>query len=359
MNFLGKNKSFNLFIFYILLINFNILSIKKPYKVINTLYGKFTIKEPLILEMLKHPYMQRLKKVRQYGLDYYYRNSYNYTRYEHSVGVFALLKRFNAPLLEQASGLYHDISHTAFSHLGDYLFKTKIQDSYQDKIHLEFLYKAKINKLLKNYNLNVEDILHKKDNFKALEQRIPNICADRLEYNLKGGYLEKILTQQDIDQILNSLRFKDNNWYFIEVESAKKFAKVPLYLMKNVWGNEQNYLINSLGAQAINRAIELKILTLEDIKYSTDDLVWNKIHQINNSEINNSLNKIKNIDKYYKISSVKDYDLHIKNKFRGIDPLVLVNNNLIRLTQIDKEFNKEYYQAKKQIEQGWYIKFIK
>lgn len=344
----------------ILVLNLNVYSanIKSNIRTIKTLYGKFVINEPLILEMLAHPYMKRLKKVRQYGVDYYLRDSYEYTRYDHSVGVFALLRRFNAPLVEQASGLYHDISHTAFSHLGDFLFDSKSdKDSYQDRIHAEFLYKAQVDKLLEKYGLSVEDILHKQDKFKMLEQSIPNICADRLEYNLNGAYLEGFLNQQDINLILTDLRFKNGNWFFVNIDSAKKFAQVPLYLMKKVWGTEQNFLINSWAAQAIKIAIDKKVIDIDDIKYSTDDKIWNKLISIQDSEISNLLNKVRNVSNYYKFGSLQDHDLFIKNKFRGIDPFVKIDNKLVRLSDIDMEFKNQFDQAKKEMEQGCYVKF--
>src|SRR5438067_11128286 len=91
---------------------------------LNTIYGTYSITEPVIIELLEHPMMQRLQKVHQYGLDYYLNKPLEYNRYEHSLGVFVLLRRFGATKLEQVAGLLHDVSHTAFSHVADYLFKT-------------------------------------------------------------------------------------------------------------------------------------------------------------------------------------------------------------------------------------------
>ena len=53
------------------------------------------------------------------------------TRFEHSLGVFALLRRLRAPRREQVAGLLHDISHTAFSHAVDFVFTSEEQDHHE------------------------------------------------------------------------------------------------------------------------------------------------------------------------------------------------------------------------------------
>src|SRR5690554_5599914 len=89
---------------------------------IETFYGLIDVEEPLLLELIEHPAFQRLKGVHQYGVSYYTTHKEEYTRYDHSLGVFALLRAKGSPLKEQVAGLLHDVSHTAFSHVGDWIF---------------------------------------------------------------------------------------------------------------------------------------------------------------------------------------------------------------------------------------------
>ena len=44
--------------------------------------------------------------------------------FEHSLGVYLLLRRLGADRREQVAGLLHDISHTAFSHAVDFLISS-------------------------------------------------------------------------------------------------------------------------------------------------------------------------------------------------------------------------------------------
>ena len=61
------------------------------------------------------------------------------TRYEHSVGVMLLVRRFGASLDEQIAALLHDVSHTAFSHVIDYVFNDHDHQSYHEEKKEQFI----------------------------------------------------------------------------------------------------------------------------------------------------------------------------------------------------------------------------
>lgn len=102
---------------------------------IETYYGVLELNRaevPLLSELLNSQPVQRLKHINQYGIiqlvDSQGHNNESYTRYDHSLGVLYLLNYFRAPFEEQVSGLLHDISHTAFSHVSDYLLLQALQE---------------------------------------------------------------------------------------------------------------------------------------------------------------------------------------------------------------------------------------
>ncbi|MFH0898970.1 MAG: HD domain-containing protein, partial [bacterium] len=212
---------------------------------IKTLYGTFEIDDHLVLELLNCSTMQRLKKVHQYGVrSYITGHGLQYTRYDHSVGVWALLKRFKASRKEQIAGLLHDVSHTVFSHVGDFVFRKKERkDAYQDDIHENFLKQTPIPNILKLHGLELADVLNTEGRFKMLDQEYPDLCIDRLEYNLQGGLLKGLLTKNDIEVILNDIVFKNGQWYFCSPEVAHKFARVSIDLMVGEWGSPEYCLI--------------------------------------------------------------------------------------------------------------------
>ena len=70
------------------------------------------------------------------------------------------------------------------------------------------------------------------------------------------------------------------------------------------------------------------------------------------------MHNLKNFSKIICLSSPSDYDVHMIGKFRGINPLVLCENELMRLTEWDIEFKKEFEKISETIAQGWYIKCL-
>src|SRR4030042_264193 len=84
-------------------------------------YGKFEIKHEVLQDVIRTGALQRLKGINQYGTFQFILPKFKTSRFEHSVGVCHLLGRLGASVEEQLAGLAHDISHTAFSHVIDYV----------------------------------------------------------------------------------------------------------------------------------------------------------------------------------------------------------------------------------------------
>lgn len=326
---------------------------------LKTIYGDYQIEEPLI-ELINTPTIQRLKKISQRGASEYYKPYKKFiSRYDHSIGVLVLLIKYNVDIKTQIAGLLHDASHTVFSHVGDFLFKNENHNSsYQDNIHEWFLKKKGIDKILDKYNFSLEVILHKNGLHKALEQDLPNICIDRLEYNLAAGFQAEIINQKDINEIINNLEFKNNKWFFTNIKIAQKFAGIPLYMLKNDWANPFNIFGYKQLAKALREALNTNIITVEDIHFSTDDLVWSKLINSENKKILKLIDQVKNPEKYIIFSDSSDHNKFLYGKFRGIDPLIKTDSGLERLTKLNSKFASEYNSIKNSIIKGCYIKYI-
>lgn len=323
---------------------------------LETPYGKFEIKEPVLIDLINSPSMQRLKHINQYGITAYASNIASFSRYEHSMGVFLVLKKFNASLHEQIAGLLHDVSHTVFSHIGDLIFNhVSEKNSYQDDIHEWFINNTELAEILARHGFSVKDILHKQKIFQALEQDLPHLCADRLEYNLRGALVEKHINQYDIDAILAALQFADGNWFFTELDQAKKLGFVSLYLQQFVYTSPANCLMNYWTGQALRRALEINLISMHDIHFSVDDLVLETLKKSNDAIITGLLDKLFNQQYLICKGTPELHDFHFALKFRGINPFVLVKNRLQLLTELDEEYLTYFQKVKACTKDGWYI----
>lgn len=160
-------------------------------------YGKVNIDEPILIELINSKPIQRLKGVNQAGASKYAIDTKTVTRYEHSLGVMILLKKLGASIEEQIAGLLHDVPHTAFSHVIDFVFKDKDHThEFHEKFHEKIILQSEIPNILKKYNFDLNMILNE-ENFPLLERSLPDLCADRIDYTLRDmiasqGFSNKI-----------------------------------------------------------------------------------------------------------------------------------------------------------------------
>jgi len=300
------------------------------------IYGKVIIDSPVLLALLGSGPLQRLKNIYQFGLpDKYNYPRKSFSRFDHCLGVMLLLKKFGASEEEQIAGLIHDVSHLAFSHMADWVFGETRKEGLQDSLHKKFILKTEIPVILKKFGYNVKDFIDL-DKFTLLENHIPNICADRLDYSLKE--MDPIFVKKCIENlgvIGGSFVFKNKMW-------AKKFAYQFLSRQQNHWGSREHHLRHYLFAEALKRAVELGKIKFSDFK-KDDKWVMAIIVKIKDPKIIVALMLLSN----KKINLITKKMKRVSNKFRYVDPQYIHGNRLIRLSKGDKKFSIKLSMAKK------------
>lgn len=320
----------------------------------DNLYGEFEV-QPLIEELINSRSVQRLKHVHQGGASYLVNESWNVTRYEHSVGVMLLIKTLGGSIKEQIAGLLHDISHTAFSHVVDYALDYKEED-YHEKIYDKVIKDSDIPKILNKYGYDHKNILgNDNKKYTLLEKKAPHLCADRIDYTLRDMYAYKSINKNDVGKFLDSLIVVDNMIAIDDIKIAKWFVnlyckEVTEYFMHplSVYGN--NLLVN-----IIKITLKESILSLDDL-LKNDDEVIDILKNSKNKEIQNLLNKF-NPNVILKEDKV-GYDIHQKFKVRLIDPEVKINNSVYKISDICEEIKEINKNAYNKIKEGAYLKII-
>ncbi len=326
---------------------------------VDTFYGAIEVNEPVIIELIESPALQRLKSIHQYGVCYYTTHQENYTRYAHSLGVFVVLRERGAPLEEQIAGLLHDVSHTVFSHVGDWIFNRENQEEdYQSSIHTVFLQQSGLAAILEKHGFAVSQVLPKESIFPALEQKRPNICADRIDYNIQGAYYQNFITYEEALQALKAFRFVEGRWIAENKELMEKLTRFSLFMNVDCWSSAMNYISSRWLADAILRGIEIGLLTQEEIHFGTDQIVWDKLHSCEDPLIQKKMGMLGQADRHFCLVKSAEADLIINNKFMGIDPWILCEGEVVRLTSLDEALAKDYQATKEMLGNGWAIQFI-
>ncbi len=305
------------------------------------IYGKVKIEASAAVEIIKSAPFQRLKKIAQYGIPDKYYFIKNITRFEHSIGVMILLKKLGASEKEQIAGLLHDISHTAFSHLIDWVIgKGGGDENFQDQHHKNFMNSKTLSNILRKYKFIPEEIFDYK-HFGLLERPLPMLCADRADYSLREFPKAKARF------CINNLLVLDNKIVFNNKKAAKLFALNYLSIQENHWGGFEANARYFIFANLLRYALDKKIIKFKDF-WKYDQYIIEKLEKSKDGKILKTLKVLRNKSlRKYKMSKLMQ-----KRKFRRVDPQFLEKNKLVTLSEKDKHFFKILQRAKKENDLG-------
>ena len=322
-------------------------------KLNDRVYGKIEIKEPVLVELIHSKPIQRLKKINQHGISEI--KGKIITRYDHSVGVALLLKRYNASLEEQIAGLLHDVPHTAFSHIVDFAVGTYSSQTFHEKFMKQLIFQSEIPSILKKHKFDVNRVVDK-SKFPLSEAPLPNLCADRIDYFLRdsiyywGPYPE-------IKEFLAHLKVYKANFVFDDLNVAKKFALKFMDISINLYVGATTLTKFSILAQTIKQALKIGVLKEKDL-FETDDLVLKKLKAAGDKQLKENLDLIKPKIHFKQVE--EGYDFQVRGKIRYVDPKVLINNKkLVKLSRLDASFREIIPLFKEKVRAGHKIKILR
>lgn len=126
-------------------------------KILNDpIYGFITITNPLVYDLIQHPYFQRLRRISQMGMSYLVYPGAHHTRFHHALGCMHIMQKtvqvlkFKgidiSPEEETALDiaiLLHDIGHGPFSHAMEHSIVENVNHEaisllFMDKLNAEF-----------------------------------------------------------------------------------------------------------------------------------------------------------------------------------------------------------------------------
>ncbi len=339
------------------------LPISTPPKPINiqSLYGTIKIKDNFIKALISHPALKRLKGIDNAGPGRYFRSMPAYSLFDHALGVFVLLHRFQRPLVEQLAGLLEPIAHSVFAHQGTlYLRPQGSNLPYYLASQGGYLRKIGLDAWLEKINLTPEGIHPTNENFKALFQNPPFLSVIEIEMTLRLAFSYKLLSKEAIGNILTDLRFDKGHWFFVTEKSAEKLASLSLYFGDKYWGSHQNYVVNRWVAASIKRAIDLNLMSINDVRFGTDKAVLAELMHMKDRVIHGLMIQCRQPFRFYDVVKNGDYDEIYHPEFRGLNPLIKLNSGkFVRLTILDKKFKKYFVNLRQRFLNGIRIKFKK
>jgi len=291
-------------------------------------YGEVSIEDPAILDLIGCATFQRLKGVRQAGPSALTFPFKDVTRFEHSLGVFILLRRLGAPRREQVAGLLHDISHTAFSHAVDFIYTSREQDHHEQLKPL-MLDRADLALALARLGYSPREF-YDDSIYPLLEQPIPWLCADRLDYFLRDGLTCGVVTGDFVARILSCVKIVDSKLTLSDVDVAREAVVLFDRMNREWWAGPIEAFIYNEFADALREGIKLGVLQLDDLM-TEDAEVLARLESSGSLLIAQKLDRIRNIPP----DCTRGYSPRIVPKERWLDPPIQTDGKVQRLSLLD------------------------
>lgn len=301
----------------------------KSITIDDRVYGTYNFSEPVLVELVESDAVQRLKGIAQFGVPDIWYHKKGFFRFEHDIGVAILLAKLGATVEEQIAGLLHDVSHTAFSHVVDYVIGNVINENFQDKILFNVIsLDRQIPSILKKYGFNVKNF-KTMDKFTLLERSEPELCADRVDYCLR-----ELVTDGETEVVklcVNSIMAVDGKMCFNSKDIAKIFGVKFLDLHKNHWAGWEAVSRYYSLAEALKEALKTNVISFDDFR-KDDAYLVKKLEASDNPKIKNIINMLLNGN----LTKIKG-----QKKLRYTDPYYIEDGKLVKLSDNDQEFHEK------------------
>lgn len=313
--------------------------------------------DPIAYEIIQTPEFIRLQGIKQAGITGLFTNR-SYDRAEHSIGVYLLLKYLGANLEQCVGGLLHDIYHTNFSHTTDELFCGESQESFHEKNKFVFFDRCckNITKILNRYFPSL-DTRYFLDGENLLVTKNKSFGADMLDYFIRDGFYEGILSNEWVEELLGKIKLVDGRIILDDITMARDFFNKTIYINDNVYMSPFSRGQYKIFINVLKIALQTNIVMADMIiyGYDSDISIYNRIKKYGNAQIQELIELLETTTDYSFSdrgeNSLKKTNSKITRKLRFLNPLCPhknSNDQLIPISEIDEELGQILSEKRRQ-----------
>lgn len=326
-------------------------------KIINDpIYGFIQITNPLVFDIIEHPYFQRLRRITQMGFSNLVYPGANHTRFHHAIGCLYLMQKVVRVLRfkhveiskEEENGLYlaillHDIGHGAFSHA--------LEHSIVDGItheEISLLFMRKLNEEFDGKLSLAISIFEGKYHRNFMNQLISSqLDIDRLDYLNRDSFYTGV-TEGNIasDRLITMMNVK-NDALVIEqkgIYSVEKFLISRRLMYWQVYLHKTGLVAEHILMKILKRAKEL--VQQGESLVANSALFFFLKNNINKKDFNtDTLHKFAQLDDFDVLAAIKEWQYHS-------DPVLsdlcekIINRKLFRIEIFENPISKQKLEKK-------------
>lgn len=246
--------------------------------------------DELLVRLARTPLFRRLQSIEQLTLGRDYAtmpNSTDFSRWQHVWGSLVFVRKMTEGTdidprereVMQLRTLLSDVGHTAYSHLGDWLFQDdKIKEDLHDQELKELLAATDVEELLEAYGYTVDETV-----FPEVEDWVecpsPALCVDRLDYGIReimrwgAPTIPVHMFRQELQNPKKLFAINDDNQLVVKNETFAKYLAAGFSILPTEhWSHPVHRLQLELFQAAVRMVVmeENPDIHPRDIMYSVD-----------------------------------------------------------------------------------------
>jgi HD superfamily phosphohydrolase len=233
------------------------------------IYGFITIPTPFIGKLINHPYVQRLRRIKQMGLSFLVFPSTEHTRFQHALGAMHLATKAVVSLRKQgvkitdkeAEALYaalllHDLGHGPFSHALEHAL---LPDTPHEKMSLALM--RDMNREFEGkLDLTIQMFTNKYSRGFFNQLISSHIDLDRLDYLKRDSFYSGV-TEGNInsERLITMMTVKDDTLVFFTkaIHSIEKFLLARRMMYWSVYLHKTSFVAEELLIRFFKRFDQL------------------------------------------------------------------------------------------------------
>jgi HD superfamily phosphohydrolase len=317
-------------------------------KILNDpIYGFISITNPLIYDLIQHPYFQRLRRISQMGMSYLVYPGAHHTRFHHALGCMHLMQktvqvlRFKGVKLseEEENALYiaillHDIGHGPFSHAMEHSIVENVNHEaisllFMNRLNEEF--RGALTLAIKIFTGQY----HRKFMLHLISSQMD---MDRLDYLKRDSFYSGVAEGNINSERLIQMLDVENDMLVIEEKGIYSVEKFLVARRLMYW---QAYLHKtSVAAELVLTKILKRAKELTHNNYTlpaSGPLQFFLINRIHLDDFNDEvLGTFARLDDYDVISAIKEWQFHEDFVLSSLSKMI-INRDLPKIKlQADK-----------------------
>lgn len=324
-------------------------------KIINDpVYGFVTIRHPLILQLIDHPWFQRLRRVAQLGLSHLVYPGALHNRFQHAIGAMHLmqnaideirLKGHTITAEEEvsllAAVLLHDIGHGPFSHALEFTLAKGVHHEYISSIMME-----KLNEDFSGKLSMAIDIFNNRYHKKFLHELVSSqLDMDRLDYLARDSFFSGVVEGQVgserilkmLDVVNDQLVVEEKGIYSIEkFIVARRFMYWQVYLHRTVLSAE--FMLVSVMKRAKELALSgQELFCSPSLRY----FLYNEVTQVDFDKTGKALYHYAQLDDFDITGALKVWQTH-NDKVLSLLSSKIIQRDLFKIELRKEKFSPEF-----------------